>query len=373
MFNRDIDFSTLRSILLGVLFLVFGSVPTVISQSYAAREPARIKSVPTTAKSACATLLNIQNSRLSTAEIKKTKDRFNQTGFQVLLAQKCNDKSLAAYLSSQDGNKTSQAVTDVKLVSGSWVGDFWITIAAGLVIPNVEVLDISPDGQIERRVLRWSDPEVFELRMADKPVAKVEDLNPLLASGRLQKSKDKRSLIVSGLKPKDVQLVSGKNKDKASYQKRMQVALLAMPDLTKPLQIMIAGDRMAIRGAGYPIHTYTRYNKADIVRAHGLILGSGMSGFRQWRCLISKFDGSNPDLAKLRSAGDFTLKIGAILEEVSKRVAQRENAIMKNQPPDIKLKIEIKALNAKLSKMRQAPEGAWFRAQIKSKKPFGCP
>ena len=291
------------------------------------------------------------------------------------LAAACDKPALVSLVFNAQAIQQARPVKDTKSIAGHWVNDFWLSAAAGITVPAVEVLAIEPDGTFVRTMLRWVDPKHGHHRQDSNLPAVDQVLIPVLAKGRFEPTGD-GSFQATSLKRFDVELGFGKRHNKALFAQQQFLMQSSMPGLTLPWQFSKTAQDLVIADRGQRVRTYRKHTAADISRAHSLILALEISAARYWRCFIKKFAADNPDLAKLRNAGDVAIKIVKIGTQMHQSENAMHNMMRKNFKQFEKLQKQsqskMKEQLQRIVQLQASPQGAWYRKQLKSDSPLGC-
>jgi len=217
--------------------------------------------------------------------------------------EKCGDTQQIDLIVNQHALADAIDADDVSQVAGVWVGDVWLPVDAGVVIPIADVLTIS-GSNIHQEVIRWWDPENAETG------GQASEYILRLASAKLVRS-EAGKLVVTEFKP------SAHVSEHNPYQafKGPEPATLRHPinsfmliNLGKITRIRIAGDRLLLVDGDARVRSYVRHNPELVKGGHGFFLAAEISAARYWPCFMRVLSGNagDDDTRKLLQAAALT-------------------------------------------------------------------
>ena len=285
----------------------------------------------------------------------------------------CGDPSVLGLIYNREAVEMASPVSEVTDIAGYWVNDYWIHVAAGIAVPVIETLEIAGDGRLERRALRFYDSNPGRyLDDADLEMV-LPNYAPLVAEGTVSRNAEGRMTVV-GLRLHDyIADARLKQQSPQDHEMQVQMALVSMPDISRPFQVARTDNTLVIHDASGQTRTYKKFDRVDVERLHALILTAEISAARNWTCLRDKMFAGGQEQTALREISDIALKIANAHRALQQLTADAHNAALKN--PELSGSPEPDAMKAAADRIRDlytGPEGQRFIKELESTPPFGC-
>jgi hypothetical protein len=249
-------------------------------------------------------------------------------------------------------------------LTGTWRNTFWTHVAMGVSIPLVEVLDVRPDGQVTRTVLRWSDPASYLLD-ATLP-RRVPEYRPVLTSARLVFRDGRVDVVERADTGPDLACCGMPAEDQARLEAVFRIGLT---DLTGPLHASRTPNYLVLKDHMGRVRTYRATTEDALTRAHRTILAAEQSAAANWTCLIGRIEAGG-----LTAETDMALQLHSLFEEREAARIEDHNARLADpdHPGDALRDVMLRSIET-MDSMREKPDFIAFMESAGASEPFGCP